>query len=73
MLVEAIGLNSCSNLQEEASSENNGQFRIRGLLPQCEYQIRLKTGSDVNVRVHRLEPPNLFVKVRERERERGSE
>lgn len=34
--VEAIGRGSpeCSQLQEESSSESNGQFRIRGLQPQ---------------------------------------
>lgn len=63
VVVEAIGINTCSNLLEEASSEANGQFRLRGLLPQCEYLLRLKSGPDVNVRIHRLEPPDLLVKV----------
>lgn len=51
ILVEAIGLRnvientsiSCSKLQEEAVTESDGSFRILGLLPQCQYAIRLKT------------------------------
>ena len=33
--IEAVGVGpSCAEYQEESSSETNGQFRIRGLLPQ---------------------------------------
>ena len=34
--VEAIGIGNqrCSEYQEEANTESNGQFRIRGLLPE---------------------------------------
>lgn len=33
LLVEAQGQADCSNLQEEATTEENGTFRIRGLQP----------------------------------------
>lgn len=50
VIVEAIGLRNvvegtsitCSQLQEEAQTEADGSFRILGLLPQCQYVIRLK-------------------------------
>ena len=33
--MEAVGVGaSCAEYQEDATSESNGQFRIRGLLPQ---------------------------------------
>ncbi|KAK6618013.1 hypothetical protein RUM44_002455 [Polyplax serrata] len=63
VVIEAVGINTCSNLVEEASSEPTGQFRIRGLLPQCDYQIRLKNSPDANTRIHRLEPQDLKVKT----------
>lgn len=33
LLVEVQGQGDCSNLQEEATTEENGNFRIRGLQP----------------------------------------
>lgn len=33
VVVEAVGLDKCNLYQEEATSGNNGQFRIRGLQP----------------------------------------
>lgn len=33
LIVEAQGQSDCSNLQEEATTEDNGSFRIRGLQP----------------------------------------
>lgn len=41
VVLEAISEN-CQFHQEEASSEANGGFRIRGLQPGCEYSIRAK-------------------------------
>lgn len=63
VLIEAVGIDACSNLQEETISESSGQFRIRGLLPQCEYYIRLKTDSPVNAHIHRINPQDLIVRV----------
>lgn len=63
VVVEAIGMNTCSNFQEEAASESNGQFRIRGLLPQCEYKIQLKEGPEVNAQIQRVAPSDFIVKV----------
>ena len=38
--VEAVGTGSqqrCAEYQEEANTESNGQFRIRGLLPGVDF------------------------------------
>ena len=40
--VEVQGQGDCDNLQEEATTEENGSFRIRGLQPTCTYVFRLK-------------------------------
>nr|XP_022914700.1 nodal modulator 1 [Onthophagus taurus] len=40
--VIASGLKNCSQYSEESSSESNGQFRIRGLLPYCSYNLQVK-------------------------------
>lgn len=63
--VEAVGRGNpeCSQLQEESSSESNGQFRIRGLQPQCEYSVRVKQGSDVNLHIQRSTPDEIVVQV----------
>lgn len=39
LIVEAQGQANCSNLEEEATTEDNGQFRIRGLQPTVNLQI----------------------------------
>lgn len=64
--VEAIGRGNpeCSQLQEESSSESNGQFRIRGLQPQCEYSVRIKQGPDVNLHIQRSTPDEIIVQVK---------
>ena len=61
--IEAVGVGeSCTEYQEESSSEANGQFRIRGLLPQCEYIVGLKSVHGSNI--ERTLPQNMHVKVR---------
>lgn len=48
-MVEAVSTSeSCSNHQEEAVSEFNGQYRIRGLQTGCDYQIRLQQNANVD-------------------------
>ncbi|XP_036332168.1 nodal modulator 1 isoform X1 [Rhagoletis pomonella] len=40
--IEAFTDESCQHHQEEATSENNGQYRLRGLQPGCTYLIKPK-------------------------------
>lgn len=40
--VEARSEERCGNHQEEATTEPNGQYRIRGLQPNCVYTIRVR-------------------------------
>lgn len=63
--VEAVGTgpSHCAEYQEDATSEANGQFRIRGLLPGCEYTVRMKTGNGFNKNVERTLPLSTNVKV----------
>ncbi|XP_059482709.1 BOS complex subunit NOMO3 [Neocloeon triangulifer] len=64
VILEAIGIgDSCKNQQEEAISEVSGQFRIRGLLPKCEYSLRLKQGVEANQHISRISPSSLKVRV----------
>lgn len=42
LTVEATANDSCLNHQEEATTESTGQYRLRGLQPDCEYEISLK-------------------------------
>ncbi|KAH8331796.1 hypothetical protein KR074_012191 [Drosophila pseudoananassae] len=39
--VQAIANEGCPQQQEEATSEGNGQYRIRGLQPGCSYSVRV--------------------------------
>lgn len=39
---------ACSNHQEEALTESNGQYRIRGLQTGCDYKIRLQKNANVD-------------------------
>ncbi|XP_043257934.1 uncharacterized protein LOC122400490 [Colletes gigas] len=56
LLVEVQGQGDCSNLQEEATTEENGNFRIRGLQPTCAYTFRLKPNAEVNAHIERTSP-----------------
>lgn len=49
VMVEAVSTSdACSNHQEEAVTESNGQYRIRGLQTGCDYKIRLQKNSNVD-------------------------
>ncbi|XP_049779932.1 nodal modulator 3 [Schistocerca cancellata] len=65
IVVEAVGRDSCSQYQEESTSEANGKFRIRGLQPQCEYTVRVKQGPGVNQHIYRATPDGIPVKTTE--------
>lgn len=62
--VEAIGLHKCSEFQESTVSDENGNYRIRGLQPGCSYNIRLMK-SAANEQVERLAPENQVVQVQQ--------
>ncbi|XP_011299165.1 nodal modulator 1 [Fopius arisanus] len=55
---------SCDSLLEEATTEENGRFRIRGLEPGCDYVVRLKDNEfQTNSRVYRASPEGIDVQV----------
>ncbi|XP_034104568.1 nodal modulator 3 [Drosophila albomicans] len=58
--VQAIATESCQHQQEEATSELNGQYRIRGLQPGCSYVVRVVTDDE---KVHRSIPASHTVTV----------
>ncbi|KAF2356366.1 Carbohydrate-binding-like fold [Trinorchestia longiramus] len=62
--VEARGVGDrCQQYQEEAVTDDSGVFRIRGLLPQCEYDIGLKTEASHNKHIERMLPATTRVRV----------
>ncbi|XP_015179273.1 PREDICTED: nodal modulator 1 [Polistes dominula] len=65
LLVEAQGQGDCSNLQEEATTEENGTFRIRGLQPLCTYILRLKSNVEANSHIQRTSPSSLMIQTDE--------
>ncbi|XP_063993834.1 BOS complex subunit NOMO3 [Diachasmimorpha longicaudata] len=77
LIVEAQGLSgslknspssSCDSLQEEATTEENGRFRIRGLEPGCHYVVKLKDNEfQTNSRVYRASPDGIDVEVVDRD------
>lgn len=49
VMVEAVSTSeACSNHQEEAVTEFNGQYRIRGLQTGCDYKIKLQKNTNVD-------------------------
>ncbi|XP_076247163.1 BOS complex subunit NOMO3 isoform X2 [Calliopsis andreniformis] len=63
LLVEVQGQGDCSNLQEEATTEENGNFRIRGLQPACTYAFRLKPNVEVNAHIQRTSPDSIPIRT----------
>ncbi|KAG5329392.1 NOMO3 protein, partial [Acromyrmex charruanus] len=61
LLVEVQGQGNCSSLQEEATTEENGNFRIRGLQPTCTYAFRLKPNVESNAHIQRTSPSSQLV------------
>ncbi|KRT79935.1 hypothetical protein AMK59_6756, partial [Oryctes borbonicus] len=56
IIVVASGVGNCSQYSEESSSESNGQFRIRGLLPYCTYDLEVKGSLDEKEHFERAAP-----------------
>ena len=48
---------------EETQSDNNGQYRIRGLIPGVSYEVRVKEDTNVDQRIERATPKSVAVKV----------
>lgn len=66
LLVEVQGQGKdCSNLQEETTTEENGNFRIRGLQPTCTYAFRLKPDVEVNAHIQRTSPSSILLQTSE--------
>ncbi|XP_011500341.1 PREDICTED: nodal modulator 3 [Ceratosolen solmsi marchali] len=64
LLVEARGQNDCADLQEEATTKDDGTWRIRGLEPKCIYAIRLKLNEqNSNSRNLRAIPSSIAVQA----------
>ncbi|XP_072048765.1 LOW QUALITY PROTEIN: BOS complex subunit NOMO1-like [Amphiura filiformis] len=60
--LEAQGIDSCGEVLEESVSDQDGQFRIRGLQPKCTYELRLQSGG-VNSHIERSAPKSHVIKV----------
>ncbi|XP_022098471.1 nodal modulator 1-like [Acanthaster planci] len=60
--LEAQGVGDCGQVVEEGISDQEGKFRIRGLQPECSYELQLKSG-DVNSHIERAAPKTQIIKV----------
>ncbi|OTF72970.1 hypothetical protein BLA29_007279 [Euroglyphus maynei] len=75
IIVEAVGIRNivenstvqCTQLQEQSTSEIDGSFRILGLLPDCQYVIRLKTDHMKNKNISKSIPKAHSVRVQNRD------
>ncbi|KAK8772024.1 hypothetical protein V5799_024733 [Amblyomma americanum] len=61
--LEVLGEGRCQGHQEEALSDSQGAFRLRGLLPNCTYQLQLKAPGGPTTHVERAEPPRQQLDV----------
>ncbi|XP_030833422.1 nodal modulator 3 [Strongylocentrotus purpuratus] len=60
--VEAHSEESCGQVVEEGVSDEEGNFRIRGLQPNCDYKIKLKD-CESNGHIERASPPTQTVAI----------
>eukprot|EP00057_Strongylocentrotus_purpuratus_P025423 XP_011679897.1 PREDICTED: nodal modulator 1 [Strongylocentrotus purpuratus] len=60
--VEAHSEESCGQVVEEGVSDEEGNFRIRGLQPNCDYKIQLKD-CESNGHIERASPPTQTVAI----------
>uniref|UniRef100_A0A182JRR9 SD-repeat containing protein B domain-containing protein n=1 Tax=Anopheles christyi TaxID=43041 RepID=A0A182JRR9_9DIPT len=61
--VEAVSDETCGNVLEEATTEFNGQYRIRGLTPGCQYRVRVRTSTGPTAAVDRSIPRERVVTI----------
>lgn len=59
--VEAVGQGDCSLYSEDTVTDEEGRFRLRGLLPGCKYQIQLR--AEGNDHIERALPQQRWVEV----------
>ncbi|KAM6972753.1 BOS complex subunit NOMO1 [Aplochiton taeniatus] len=59
--VEAVGQGECSLYSEDTVTDEEGRFRLRGLLPGCRYQIQLR--AEGNDHIERALPQHRFIDV----------
>ncbi|XP_072165899.1 BOS complex subunit NOMO3-like [Diadema setosum] len=60
--VEALSAEDCGKVVEEGVSDEEGNFRIRGLQPNCEYKLQLKQ-SEKNSHIERAAPTSQVIRV----------
>lgn len=63
IVVVADGLGDCSEFSEEATTEDNGNFRIRGLHPRCKYDIKVKECLDHSQKIERAVPESISIQA----------
>lgn len=61
--IEAFSDESCQYQQEETTSENNGQYRLRGLQPGCTYVLKPKDVGRPDSNIARSIPETRIVKI----------
>uniref|UniRef100_A0A8C9RQ87 NODAL modulator 1 n=2 Tax=Scleropages formosus TaxID=113540 RepID=A0A8C9RQ87_SCLFO len=59
--VEAMGQGECSLYSEDTVTDEEGRFRLRGLLPGCKYLIQLK--AEGNDHIERALPQHRSIEV----------
>ncbi|XP_077172101.1 nodal modulator 1 [Paroedura picta] len=59
--VEAVGQRDCSMYGEDTITDEEGRFRLRGLLPSCKYHIQLK--AEGNDHIERALPQHRAIEV----------
>ncbi|XP_030066871.1 nodal modulator 1 [Microcaecilia unicolor] len=59
--VEAVGQNDCSIYGEDTITDEDGKFRLRGLLPGCVYYVQLK--AEGNDHIERAVPQHRTIEV----------
>uniref|UniRef100_A0A8D0DFQ2 Nodal modulator 1 n=1 Tax=Salvator merianae TaxID=96440 RepID=A0A8D0DFQ2_SALMN len=59
--VEAMGQGECGVYGEDTVTDEEGKFRLRGLLPSCIYHVQLKTEG--NDHIERTLPQHCAIKV----------
>lgn len=61
--IEALSDESCQHQQEETTSENNGQYRLRGLQPGCTYILKPKDIGSPDSNIARSIPETRIVEI----------
>uniref|UniRef100_A0A034WVQ7 Nodal modulator 1 n=8 Tax=Bactrocera TaxID=47832 RepID=A0A034WVQ7_BACDO len=61
--IEALSDENCQHQQEETTSENNGQYRLRGLQPGCTYVLKPKDVERPDSNIARSIPETRIVKI----------